>query len=247
MQAIYICEDDPTQLNFMTTVIENYLMMEELMMKVELATQNPDELLQHLAYTNAENGIYFLDIELSHSMDGIQLAQAIRQQDDLGKIIFITTHGEYAPVTFRYKVEALDYIIKSTPEKVQAQIIECLQVIEDRQLVNADEKQHYIFKSGTKTRSVPYESILYVESLPQPHKVALHTTHGNYQFYDSLKAVEATADSFVRVHRSFVANLNMIESIDRGQQTVLFKDGSTCPLATRRAGQIVKLLLKQHE
>src|SRR4051794_9929355 len=110
MQKIYICEDNLSQLNDIKEIIENYILIEELDMEIILATQNPDELIQVLEDNPPSKAIYFLDIDLNHQLDGIQLAQHIRQVDDLGRIIFITTHAELAPVTFRYKVEALDYI-----------------------------------------------------------------------------------------------------------------------------------------
>lgn len=45
-------------------------------------------------------------------MNGFELAQEIRKFDPRGFIIFITTHAELSYMTFTYKVEALDYIIK---------------------------------------------------------------------------------------------------------------------------------------
>ena len=37
----------------------------------------------------------------------------IRQQDANAVIIFVTTHSEFAPISFKYKVSALDFIDKT--------------------------------------------------------------------------------------------------------------------------------------
>lgn len=244
MYPIYICEDDKVQRNYIQEVIENYIMIEELDMEIALATDNPKEILRQISENQVAKGIYLLDIDLKQEIDGIQLAQAIREVDSLGKIVFITSHAELAPLTFRYKLEALDYIVKNNAEQIQEQVIEVLNVIVKRQTLNAEEKRQYVFKSGSKTRSVDIDSILYFESLPQAHKMALHTIHGQYQFYDSLKNIEKADSYFIRVHKSFVANLSMIESVDPKEQQVKFKNGSTCPLALSRSRNLLKLLNK---
>lgn len=245
MQSIYICEDDSNQLKELKEIIEQYILIENLEMEVVLASQHPDVLIQAIESSPPSKGIYFLDIDLNHEMDGLQLAQRIRQVDDLGRIIFVTTHAELAPVTFRYKVEALDYIVKDSYEQLQKQIIDVLNIIVERQPLNAEAKRQFVFQSGSKTRSVDYDSIIYFESLPQPHKIGLNTTYGHYQFYDSLKAIEQVDENFVRVHKSYIAHLPMIESVDRNRQMISFIDGSSCPLSPRRAKHLVKLIKEQ--
>ena len=65
-----------------------------------------------------EVGIYFLDIDLKTDMTGLTLAQEIRKYDPRGFIIFITTHSEMSYMTFIYKLEALDFILKDDPEEL---------------------------------------------------------------------------------------------------------------------------------
>lgn len=110
---IYICEDDPKQRQQLLEIVANYVMIEALDMQVELATADPFEIVARLEAEPGRAGIYLLDIDLNSSLNGIELAAKIREFDDLGKIIFVTTHAELAPMTFRYKVEAYDYIVKS--------------------------------------------------------------------------------------------------------------------------------------
>lgn len=43
---ILICEDDPKQRERMVSIIENYIMIEEKPMKIELATNDPYAILE---------------------------------------------------------------------------------------------------------------------------------------------------------------------------------------------------------
>ncbi|MDY4306465.1 hypothetical protein SNF32_00085 [Enterococcus mundtii] len=49
----------------------------------------------------------------------MELGKQIRQYDPTAKIIFVTTYTDFVYLTFLYKVEALDYIIKDNEEQLQ--------------------------------------------------------------------------------------------------------------------------------
>ena len=52
------------------------------------------------------------------------MSQKIRKLDPIGQISFVTTHSEFAPLTYEYKVNAHDFIDKRLPEvDFQARII----------------------------------------------------------------------------------------------------------------------------
>jgi hypothetical protein len=55
---IYVCEDDPKQLSQVVEYIENYLLIENLDMKVRVATDNPDEILDYLKNTEIDKSLY---------------------------------------------------------------------------------------------------------------------------------------------------------------------------------------------
>ena len=49
-------------------------------------------------------------------MNGVALAQRIRQIQPCCFIVFITSHSEMSLRTFQYKAEALDFIVKDIAE-----------------------------------------------------------------------------------------------------------------------------------
>ncbi len=95
-------------------------------MKLLISTDNPEELIEQLK--KSENtGLYFLDIDLKSSKNGLMLAKEIREYDPRGFIVFITSHSEMSFITFQYKVEALDFILKNDPHQLQHRICECIE------------------------------------------------------------------------------------------------------------------------
>ena len=111
MLKVYICEDIEVQRNRMTKIVENMIYIENFDMEIEVVTNDPHEILSVVQEID-EVGIYFLDIDLQTDMDGLELAKEIRKYDPRGFIIFVTTHSEMSFMTFVYKLEAMDFILK---------------------------------------------------------------------------------------------------------------------------------------
>lgn len=83
MLNIFVCEDDETQRRNVVQIIQNTILIEELDMKLVLDTADPYLLLEKVK-TSQNTGIYFLDIDLNSSMNGMKLAQQIRLFDHRG-------------------------------------------------------------------------------------------------------------------------------------------------------------------
>lgn len=125
MIDIFICEDNKKQLDLFTTYISNLILIEGFDMKIVQATSDPHQLLKEIL--TAENtGLFFLDIDLRSDMNGLTLAQRIRQIQPRCFIVFITSHSEMSFLTFQYKAEALDFIVKDSAEHIKSKIHECL-------------------------------------------------------------------------------------------------------------------------
>ena len=97
-------------------------------MNIICATTNPLELTQQINAKN-QRAIYFLDVDLKHEQyDGFTLAKQIRKVDTRGFIIFVTTHEELMFETFKYRLEAMSYLIKDD-SSLEKQIRHCLEDI----------------------------------------------------------------------------------------------------------------------
>ena len=125
MLSIFVCEDHPAQRRAIVQIIQNTILMDELDMRLVLDTEDPYMVLETVR-ENQNTGIYFLDIDLNSSMNGLKLAQQIRLFDPRGFIIFITAHSELSYMTFQYRVEAMDFVLKDNPAEAKVKIRECL-------------------------------------------------------------------------------------------------------------------------
>ncbi len=234
MLSVIICEDDEEQRKRITEIIEECIMIENFDMEIALSVEKPTEVIEYIK--NKEVcGLYFLDIDLKCEMNGIMLADTIREYDPRGFIVFVTTHAEMCYLTFLYKVEALDYIIKDCSKIIKKRIHECVINAQKKYSLKSTEFQKkFIIKLEDKVISVEYNKILFFETSNIIHKVILHAIDRQVEFYSKMKDIEDKLDSrFYRCHRSFLVNKDNIKEIDKINRVIYMINGQKCFIATR--------------
>lgn len=234
MLNIYICEDNNVQRALIKKAIDNTLIIEELDMKLALETPDPNKVLEAVENTDM-TGLYFLDIDLNANMNGIKLAQHIRDNDPRGFIVFVTSHSEMSMLTFNYKVEAMDFILKDDPDKIATRIRECMLKANERysSLKNNIQK-NFVIKVNDKKFVVDYKDILYFETSLNIHKVILYTKNRKLEFIAKMKDIEAQVDErFYRCHRSFLVNVDNIKEIDSNNKELTMNNGAKCLISVR--------------
>ncbi|KRK51080.1 Accessory regulator [Companilactobacillus kimchii] len=240
---VYVCEDDPKQLNQVVEYIENYLLIENLDMKVQIATGDPSEILDYLNNNEIDKSLYFIDIDLGeNNINGIELASKIRKIDIEGKIVFITNHSEMVFLTFKYQIEALDFILKDYPEKIQGRIIEDINLCNKQfEMSASDNEEYFQIKTGELVRSIKVSDILFFESSPVPHKVIVHLKDGQFEFYSMIKRIEDENESFFRCHKSYVVNVDNVESVNKHTREATMIDGEKVLCSVLGTRTLVKL------
>ncbi len=234
MLDIFVCEDHAAQRRVVVQIIQNTVLIEELDMRLVLDTKDPYTLLEKIR-TNENTGIYFLDIDLSSNMNGLQLAQQIRLFDPRGFIIFITAHSELSFMTFQYRVEAMDFVLKDNPAEMKVKIRECLLHAMERYTLDTN-RTHKVYTAqiGGRKISIDYNDIFFFETSSNIHKVILHAKDRQIEFNGTMKELAGVLDgNFVRCHRSFLANKNNIKEIDAKNRIIYFTNGETCLMSTR--------------
>ena len=234
MLDIFVCEDNAAQRRTVVNIIQNTVLIEELDMQLTLDTGDPYMLLKKIK-TSQNTGIYFLDIDLNSSMNGMKLAQQIRLHDPRGFIIFITAHSELSYMTFQYRVEAMDFVLKDNPAEVKVKLRECLLNAMERHTLQTN-KTHkvYTLEVGGRKINVDYEDILFFETSSNIHKVILHAKDRQIEFPSALKELASVLDgNFVRCHRAFLVNKNNIKEVDTKNRIIHFANGETCLMSTR--------------
>lgn len=171
------------------------------------------EMLEHLDLKNVD--LIFLDIEIP-GLSGIDFSKLVKNGP---KIIFTTAYDKYA--IEGYKVEALDYLLKpiSYEEFLEAaykgkEYVQLIRTATGKQNVH----RTYLFvRSDYKLIKLEFDDILFIEGLKDYVKFHLKSSKRPILSLINLKAIqeELPEKSFMRVHRSYIVNLNNIQSVER--------------------------------
>jgi two-component system response regulator LytT len=166
--------------------------------------------------------LIFLDIQMP-DLTGIELARIIEKSGNQGpRIIFTTAFNQFALDGFR--VDALDYLLKpfNYEEFLRAASKGKAYVELVQRATNApaapEQKEDYLFlKVEYQLVRIAYDEILYIEGLKDYVKVILKSDTKPVLSLTSLKALEEKLPStkFMRVHRSFIVNLDKIGAVTR--------------------------------
>lgn len=246
MLPIYICEDKPILLQQYQKMVSNIILIEEFDMQIQAAVLTPDELLQAAEQYKSEHenmgGFYLLDIDLNAKMDGFDLAQEIRSFDPRCFIVFITTHSEMAMLTFRYQIEAMDFILKDESWEIGERLHACLDAAMTRQNQYV-ETAKLVFKIGSHTTQVEQEDILYLTSSASPHKVQLIMKNGVQEFYSTLNECQQSLNKyFIRCHKAFIVNTSHIIQVNRRALTITLSNGESIIASTRGINRVISFL-----
>lgn len=233
MKQILICEDNPIHLDILQNIISEYLDKTTFNAQIACASTEYTDILEHIQYNRTADVIYFLDIDLSADINGIELASRIRNYDSQGKIIFVTTHSELTPITFKYKVEAFDFIAKETVPEMKKQIFACLDELKRRGMSAESADKVMNIKIGTIAKTISHQDILFFETAPTPHKIKLHTVQGVLTFYGKISEFETLDEDFLKCHASYVVNKKNISIVDKKSRLITMINNQTCPISFR--------------
>lgn len=236
MIKIAICDDEKIFRENMQFTISEYMQEKQLAYEVDLFRSGMEFI--DLGVEMAQYQIVFLDINMD-DMDGIETAQKMRE---LCKDIFLVFVTGYINYTLEgYRVEAIRYILKNTPNFKET-IYESLDVICEKMNYVTNTEQ-FEFREGTK--KILVDRIVYIESnLHKLNFYVLQTGYTVYTLYDTLNLIENRLEeySFIRIHQSFLVNLKYIANIVN--YNVYLIDGKTLPVSKSRYKEVRENFVK---
>jgi len=157
-----------------------------------------------------EIDLMFLDIKMPN-MTGIDFLKTLKNPP---KTIFTTAYRDYAIES--YDLEAVEYLLKPiTFERFFKAIDRLLRENKKVESIKKESTQndYIIVKSGNKHHKIVRGDILYIESLKDYIKI--HTTDDKY-IVSKYKISDIEQDlmesHFLRVHRSYIININKINA-----------------------------------
>lgn len=242
MFPVYICEDDAKIRDAQREYLEKQILIEGYDMKIVLCSGHPEEIIRAVKESPGR-GIYFLDVELKgEPMDGFGLGQEIRKLDSRGFLIYVTSFQDLAFETFRYHLEALDYIVKGNPRKMQEGIRHCLGVINERMCrEKGEERKFFSVKVMDVVKHVPVDEIVFFETAGRTHRIELHAVNDRMDFIGSMQELEENlGEKFLRVHRAYLVNVEQIAELDLKGREIRMKNGEKCMFSRNMKGVLLE-------
>lgn len=194
----------------------------------------PQRFLQGL--TDNQYDCFILDIEMPGA-SGIQLAEAIREENPSAPIIFLTSYKQYMEKVFR--LQTFDYIIKpATKDKL-------FPVLKQVTKVLANHEHRFTFEFNRISYSIPFREIIYFEK--DRRTLLIHTVKETYRVNMTTdQLVEKIGDHFVQIHLSYFVNSHFIKEIHHAQLILrVGEDAVTLPISRRFQMSAKKKIMQQ--
>lgn len=166
-------------------------------------------------YNNAID-LIFVDINMP-DINGIDFVKSLSKNV---KIVFITAHSEFAYEGFQ--LDAADYLLKpisftdflKSANKVNERYFQ-----QNSSLPEIHQNRDYLFiKSEYRVIRINFKDIKYIESKREYVKIFLEGSEPITTLMSIKKLEETLPDNmFMRVHRSFIVNLDKITVVERNR------------------------------
>ncbi len=204
-----IVDDEPLALDLLETYVRRTPFLR--------LTARCDNAVEALAALDKEPvDLAFLDIQMPE-LNGLELSRLITHRT---KIVFTTAFEQYALEGFR--VDAVDYLLKpfNYAEFLRAATkAQHLVELERNQTADACHPDSIFVKSDYKLVQIELRHILYIEGLKDYVRIQTDTPQGGILTLMNMKNIEERlpADTFLRIHRSYIVNINQIKTIERNR------------------------------
>lgn len=220
MLHIAICDDDKTAVEGHKNITEKYLKDCGSIGKIETYITS-DNLLYDITEDKFFFDLILLDIEMPGST-GMEIAEKIKPCLPNVKIIFITSHIEYAIDAFELSI--FRYVPKTDIDKrLYAAIGDAVKLIE------LEDGKTYTIQTNSRLEKIPYREIYYIER--DGKNASITTASGISRVRKSLQQVysELGADEFIFTDRGCIVNMIHIMQIKDGM--AVLKNGESLPIS----------------
>lgn len=209
------------------SVIEDYIRKSDFL-ELKASFTNP---VKAFTFVN-ENDIdlIFIDIQMP-DLNGMELVSKLRNKP---LIIFTTAYSKYAIDGF--KVDAIDYLLKPIDFPDFAKAADKARewfYLRSQKPADIDSNNDFLFiKSEHKVIRINFKDILYIQGMSEYVKIFVGTGKPITSLL-SLKSLEQRLPQkqFMRVHKSFIVNLEKITVIERNE--IYYDNGTVIPVSNQ--------------
>lgn len=221
MISFFICEDNSDFARKIRKIIDNYMMNLDIDYDFKYF-EKYDYKFKKAIKVNGGFRIYLLDIQTPDG-SGIDAARFIREEleDWSSVIIMITAYNEYKYDALNNRLFLLDFINKL--DNCEIRLREDLNKI--MKLYDCKRKC-LSFEYGRIAKKIDFKSIVYITKEKDSKKCTIHTEEKDYLICKNLKCLyKELDDRFLKVSRSTIVNLEQIQSYDKRENMITFKNG----------------------
>lgn len=221
MLNFVLCDDNLHLLDRLEKMLETIFTKNNYDASVVFKSDHADDILNYIDDNTAD--VLMLDINLRSNKSGLELAEEIRKRKKNPYLIFTTGHLEYAMVAYRYKT--FDYLPKPI-------VYDRLEDTITRLFEDANELSKTYIKIDNKNTIIDEAEIQYIKK--DGMKLVFHTSSRDYDTYNSFnKFQDKLPDTYVRCHKSYIANMNQIKDVEPVSGVITFMDGHTCDIGPK--------------
>ncbi|MBX3163385.1 MAG: response regulator [Bacteroidetes bacterium] len=202
--------------------------------------------------------LVLMDIMIKGTMTGIEVSEKLKGKINV-PVVFLTAYADQDTLEKAKITEPYGYILKPFKEVELHTAIE-MAVYKHRRDAELQKERDFLYslveggkddkektngilfvKSNSKLVKVLLEDIYYVEALKD--YVIINTQNTRYVVHSTMKDIEKKLGSseFARVHRSFIARLDKIQSIDT-QNVILEHEKKTIPIGGSYREELMRKL-----
>jgi len=199
---ILIVEDEP----IIASDIE--MTLEDLGYEVTAVVDNAPDALQSLAKNTPD--LVLLDINIEGDSDGIMLAEDINKSFTI-PLVFLTSNADKVTINRVKRTNPAGFIVKPFSEQDLRSNIEIALFSKPKEQEKPTE--YFFIKDGGSLVKVKVETILFAKA--DDNYTRLFTTEKSYLLSFTLKKIvdKLPKNTFIRIHRSFIININFIDRI----------------------------------
>ena len=203
---IAICDDEEIQQKLLRKYLEEWGKTREIALETEFFLSG-----ESFVFTWEEDkrfDLLILDIEMG-KLNGMELADYIRRQDENIPILFVTGYDRY--MAQGYEVAALHYLMKPLNKEKFFEVLDRLQE-------KGEQEEKLFFHTEEGVLALLPSKIWYVEA--RGHQCILYTKEEEYILHTSISEVAQYLGGhkeIVRSHRSYLVNVQHISSIVKSE------------------------------
>ena len=234
MLRIAICDDEQEMVSSHKKVIEEVLRECNEMGEIVTYTVS-DNLLCDVTEDQFYYDLILLDIEMP-GHDGMEMAGKLKPYLPNVKIIFITSHIEYAIDAFELSI--FRYVPKDNREAKLPQAVR-----DAVRLITLEGGKFYTIQSGSRMEKIPYKDIMYIQR--EGKNAEIYDGNEIKKVRRSLQQIfdELSSEEFIFTDRGCIVNIIHVMQVKDGE--AIMKNGEHLPIS-RSHLQDVKLKINSY-